>query len=195
MKKGGASPTIYSSSPTGGAFGRYVIVNQFDSFAVYDGPSALQKGAGDAEYHRIQAQRNQQIEERSTLTLRRVSEMSVPADRTKPSPMILLQRVQIAPEKRKQFEALWISEVVPAVRKAGRYVSVGRVTLGGVTEYHITTGLNSYAELDKGVTAAQLSMTPDQYTAFNKLAGQANGVIRREVLRRRLDLMELDRNN
>jgi hypothetical protein len=192
MKKGGGSPRIFSSSPAGGDSNTYVISSYLDSFALFDGKTALSKGAGDAGAAALLAQRAQMIEGRTVVIMRRVPEMSVYPDSPRDSPLMLVQYNKLATGKREEFEALWKKDVAPAIRKAGRFVSVWRVVLGEELQFVTATPLESYADLDKGISASQMALEPAAYSAFNAKVGPLVASTRRQVLRLRKDLMGVE---
>jgi hypothetical protein len=190
MKKGGVSPRIYSSTPVGGDPAVFHITSVIDSLATFDNPvTALEKGAGAGAYARMQAQRAQLIEQRMNLILTRVPELSVYREVTTESPLLLVTYVKTAPGKQADFRKLWVNDLVPAVKKAGRSVSTWRIAFGEETQFVISTPLASFTELDQGHTVAQLTLEKDAYNTWNNAMQQTTVSIRREVLRLRLDLM------
>jgi hypothetical protein len=190
MKKGGASPRIYSSTPVGGDPAVFYIASYVDSLAMFDNPvTTLEKGAGAGPYARMQAQRAQMIEQRTNTILTRVPEMSVYRDSATESPLLLVTYVKTATGKQADYRKLWTEGLVPAVKKAGRSVSTWRVAFGEETQFVNSTPLASFAELDKGHTIGQLSMERAAYTTWNNAVQQTTVSIRREVLRLRRDLM------
>lgn len=190
MKKGGAAPRIYSGTPAGGNPNVFLIASYLDSMALFDNAvTALEKGAGASAYARMQAQRSQMIESRSQVIATRQVEMSVYQDKAQESPLLLVQYSKTIPGKQQEFRALWTKDIVPAVKKAGRAVSVWRITLGDEAQFVTATPLASFAELDKGMSIAQLSMERDAYTVWNNAIQQTTAGLRREVLRLRRDLM------
>ncbi|MEP6537519.1 MAG: hypothetical protein ABJF23_19440 [Bryobacteraceae bacterium] len=191
MKKGGASPRIYSMSGAGGRAATFVISSTTDSLSLFDGKTALVKGAGEGDAARMIAQRSQLIDDRTVTILRRREEMSVYPETLTNSPLLLVQHVKAAPGKNQEFIALWKSEVLSAVKKSGVTVSTWSVILGDESHFSMTIPLSSYADLDKGVSAAQMSMTPEEYERFNVKIGPLFTSLHREVLRLRTDLMGL----
>jgi hypothetical protein len=189
MKKAGASPQIYSATPAGGRAGTYVIASQVHSLAIFDGKTALSSGAGDVEAAHIIARRANMIEDRSETIMRRRPEMSVYRETPESSPLILVQHVTVAPGKMEEYQAVWNGMVLPAVKKSGHFVSTWRVALGEDTRFDMVTPLSKFAELDKGFSVAQMSMTPEEYAALNAKVGGLFTNMRREVLRLRKDLM------
>src|SRR5262249_15174958 len=139
MKKGGGSPRIYSSAAIGGDSNVFVIANYVDSFALYDGKTTLSKGAGEGGAAAMLAQRAQMIDSRSVTVLRRMPEMSVYPEAPLDNPLMLVQYNKLIPARREEFDALWKKEVAPAIKKAGRFVSVWRVVLGDELQYVTTT--------------------------------------------------------
>ncbi|MBY0506487.1 MAG: hypothetical protein K2X03_21390 [Bryobacteraceae bacterium] len=193
MKKGGASPRIFSAAPIGGDASVFTMSSYVDTFAGYDNAtSTLEKGAGAAAYGRMTAQRAQLIDSRVTTVLRRVPEMSVYREKPHDSPILLVQYTRNVGAKRAEFDALWKKEVLPAVKKAGQYVSVWRVALGDDLQYVITTPLESYAELDKGLSVAARALEPAAYSAFNEKVAPMVESTRREVRILRKDLMGIE---
>lgn len=190
MKKGGASPRIYSWTPVGGDPAVFHITSAMDSLATFDNPvTTLEKGAGAGAYARMLAQRAQLIEQRMNIILTRVPELSVYREVTTESPLLLVTYVKTAPGKQADFRKLWVNDLVPAVKKAGRSVSTWRIAFGEETQFVISTPLTSFAELDKGHTVAQLTLEKEAYNTWNNAMQQTTVSIRREVLRLRLDLM------
>lgn len=190
MKKGGASPRIYSGTPAGGNSNVYMIASYMDSLAMFDQPvTTLEKGAGASAYARMIAQRNQMIDSRSQTIATRAADLSVYKDTAQESPLMLVQYTRTIPSKQQEFRALWLKNVVPAVKKAGRAVSVWRIVMGEENQFVTATPLASFAELDKGLSITQLSMEHDAYVAFNNAIQQTTTGLRREVFRLRRDLM------
>lgn len=190
MKKGGASPRIYSGTPAGGNLNVYMITSYMDSLAMFDQPvTTLEKGAGASAYARMIAQRNQMIDSRSQIIASRQADLSVYKDTAQESPLMLVQYTKTIPSKQQEFRDMWMKQVVPAVKKAGRAVSVWRITMGDENQFVTATPLASFAELDKGLSISQLSMERDAYLAFNQAIQQTTTGLRREVLRLRRDLM------
>jgi hypothetical protein len=190
MKKGGGSPRIYSGTPAGGDTNVYMIVSYLDSMAMFDQPvTTLEKGAGASAYARMLAQRNQMIDSRTQIIASRVPELSVYKDTAQAAPLLLVQYTKTLPSKQQEFRNIWLKDVVPAVKKAGRAVSVWRIVMGDENQFVTSTPLASFAELDKGLSIAQLSMEPDAYVSFNNAIQPTATGLRREVLRLRQDLM------
>ena len=190
MKKGGATPRIYTATPVSGDASVFLIASYLDSLATFDNPvTALEKGAGAGGYARLQAQRAQMIDQRTQMVLTRQAEMSVYRETPAESPLLLLQYLKTAPGKSQEFRDAWVKTAVPAVKKAGRAVSTWRLAFGDETQFVVSVPLASFAELDKGHTAAQLTMEPTAYTAWNRSVQPLGDSTRREVLHLRRDLM------
>lgn len=189
MKKGGTSPRIYSGTPLSGNSAVFAITYTLNSLARFDGQSALEKGAGEAGYARLLNQRAHMIESRTNVILTRQADMSVYLEPAPESPLLLVTHVRTGTGKQADFRALWVKDLVPAAKKAGRQVSAWRVAFGDETHFVMATPLASFAELDKGHTAAQLSMERAAYTTWNNAIGQTGLSTQREVWRLRRDLM------
>ncbi|MBM3785490.1 MAG: hypothetical protein FJW30_14080 [Acidobacteria bacterium] len=187
-RKGGENTVIHQGTSVTGNNNTYQVTVFLDSLARFDSESPFRKGAGE-DWRRILDQRDALIERGSAITIRTIADLSVPQTPGKVSPLQIRQHVRVRGDKRAEWEEVWKSVVVPAVKKAGRWVVVSRVAFGADVEFRITAGTDTFAELDKGHTIAALSLSPEEYSAFNKRVGPMVESQRREVLRRRTDLM------
>ncbi|HEV3196845.1 MAG TPA: hypothetical protein VGZ73_03035 [Bryobacteraceae bacterium] len=148
LKKAGVtSRTVYSSHVFGTAF-EYRIVQPLNRFADFDSAELQTEGIGAAGDEKSAAQLRKCISRASSFLATALPELSNPSDNKAPA-IVQCLRLHVAPGKMEEYQDLYKSEVVPALKKARAYVSVASRRLGtDGLDLTFETPLNKFAELD-----------------------------------------------
>jgi hypothetical protein len=160
LKKAGVvSRTVYSSRVFGTAF-EYRIVQPLNRFADFDSAALQAQGFGGAGDAKLAAQLRKCISGASSFLSTVLPELSNPSDNKAPA-VVQCLRLHIAAAKMEEYQKLYKSEVVPALKRARSYVNVASRRLGtDGLDLTFETPLNKFADLD-APPALVRSLGPD----------------------------------
>jgi len=171
LKKGGVkSRNVFVSGLFGNSF-EYTTLEQFDSFAQFDGPGPLVKALDQPAAFRLNEKLRKCIISSNSYVGNRLLEISnVPEENPT---FIVSTRYRIAPGKMADFQALVKSDLLPVYKKNKIGFIVTRRTLGANTnDVTLSVYYKKYAELDGGPMLTKLL----GQEAANKINAKFNGI-------------------
>lgn len=148
LKKAGVTwRAVYSSRVFGTAF-EYRIVQPLSRFADFDSAESQAAGFGAAGDDKLVAQFRKCLAGASSFLTTALPELSNPSDNKAPF-VVQYLRLRIEPGRMDEYQNLYKSEVVPALKKAGAYVNVSSPRLGtDGLDLTFETPLSKFADLD-----------------------------------------------
>jgi hypothetical protein len=148
LKKAGVpSRTVYSSRVFGTAF-EYRIVQPLNRFADFDSAALQAQGFAAAGDPKWVAQLRKCISGASSFLATALPDLSNPSDNKAPA-VVQYLRLHITAGKMQEYQELYKTEVVPALKKAAAYVNVASRRLGtDGLDLTFETPMNKFAELD-----------------------------------------------
>ena len=171
QKAGVTARTVYSSRVFGTAF-EYRIVQPVSRFADFDSVASQAEGFGSAGGDILAGQLRRCLSGASSFLSTVLPELSNPSDDKAP-PIIQFLRLHVAAGKMEEYQQVYKSEVVPALKKAGAYVNVASRRLGtDGLDLTFETPLKKFADLD-APPALLRSLGPE---GAAKLTAKLNGL-------------------
>ena len=150
-KKGGGTFRYVYRNSAGSPF-EFMVSSGVGKYANLDEKSFFAKGATEAELARMQARRNQCVENVRTTYERTLPELGIPGPGPAARKLVRLTRVNVRMGMDDQYLAVMKGEYLPALKKAGvTSFLVRRVEWGGSrNQFTLRGGLDKFAELDEG---------------------------------------------
>lgn len=148
LKKAGVpSRTVYSSRAFGTAF-EYRIIQPLTRFADLDSPESQAVALGAAGDEKLAVLLRKCLSGASSFLVTSLPDLSNPSENKTPA-VVQFLRLRIVPGRMEEYQDLYKSEVVPALKKADAYVNVASRRLGtDGLDLTFETPLNKFADLD-----------------------------------------------
>jgi hypothetical protein len=148
LKRSGVKTrAVYTSAVFGSAF-EYILIQPLSKFADFDAPEAQAQAVGSLANPRMADQLRRCVSHTSTFLSTALPELSNPPPNGN-APIVQFLRLRIAPGKMEEYQRLYKSDVVPALKEANANVTVASWRLG-TDGYDLTfaTPLTKFADLD-----------------------------------------------
>ena len=107
-----------------------------------------------------------------------------------PPPLVRVLRTVVKPDRVNDFTALLKNEALPAAQKSGaKLYMVSRTRLGGLgTEFRSMVGVDSWANLEEGLSVVRRGMSPEKFASFQQKWGSMVVEYQYDVYRYQPDL-------
>ena len=179
--------TVYSSGIFGSAF-EYFIIQPMMKFAEFDAPEAQAAALGSVADARMAERLRKCVVSTSSFLRTALPALSDNFTETKNPSMVGFLRLRVAPGKMEEYETLFKSEVLPALKKVNSGIMAASRRLG-TDGYDLTfeTPMTKFADLDAPPPLV-LAAGPE---GAARLAAKFNGiatVVENTVLIRQADL-------
>ena len=118
-KKGGlAWRNTYAGTPLGAAF-TYFTIRPVQSLSDFDKPGPITRALGAEAAEKLNARIAQTIATRQSMIQTFAPELSIDSHATAPAPLVVVEQIQLLPDKQPQF-ADWVrTQQLPLLRKLG----------------------------------------------------------------------------
>lgn len=148
LKKAGLTSRIVYTSPAFGTAFEYMIVQPMKKFGDFDLAESRAEALGSVVDAALAERLRKCVISTSSFLSTALPDLSNPPENSNP-PVIQFLRLRIAPGKMEEYQALYKTEVVPALKKANANVIVASRRLG-TDGYDLTfeTALTKFADLD-----------------------------------------------
>lgn len=157
LKKGGVKERSVWGTATFGDVFQYVTITPIESFAQYDGDSAIQKALGRDGAQAYLAKAARFFNGVRTFADRERPDLSYVGKMTAAPTLAVVSFVQVAPGRGPEFESTLKTDVLPAIRRSGAAgFFVSQTVYGGdANAYTIVVPYNTFAEIGKGPAVQQ----------------------------------------
>jgi len=149
-KAGVAWRHTFANGPFGQGF-TFVTVQPVTNYAQYDQPGAIQRALGADGAAKYNAKLRPTLVSTHTIVQTLQPNESIQSNSTTPSPLIVVQNIQVLSGKGAEFESILKSDYLPNYRKAGVTNFFVFTTNFGAPNSLVTTvrPISTYAELDQ----------------------------------------------
>lgn len=150
LKKGGVKTrSVYSSGLFGNA-GEYLIIQPFEKYAEFDGPSPTTKALGAPAAARLAEKLRKCVVSQNSYAINRLTDVSNIIDGAT-APIIVTVRYRIAPGRAQDFQNLVKSDILPVYKKAKVGLIVNQRGPGtNTTDVTLSTEYSKMADMDGG---------------------------------------------
>ncbi len=157
LKKGGLKwRAVWQSTAAAGDAFEYVLVAPVNSFAEFDGASALEKALGAQGFAAWQAKAGSLVTSVHRYITRPRPDLSFEGKRSGPPKLAVVTMVHAAPNRNNDLENYIKNDFLPVMKQANVTYQVSQTIFGGNANTYVALALReSFAELDKGSPVTQ----------------------------------------
>lgn len=187
LKKAGVKArTVYTSGVFGEAF-EYTIVEPLEHFADFDTPEAQAEAYGSVGDQALAEKLRRCVTSTTSFLSTALPDLSNPAEMKNP-PIVGFLRLKVVPGKMEQYESMYRTTVLPALKKAGSYVAVASRRLGtDGLDLTFETPYARFAELDAPPPLLK-ALGPQQLARLTAELNSLATVVENTILIRQADL-------
>jgi hypothetical protein len=185
LKKGGVKwrevwqGTAYAGDPF-----EFVLVTQFDKFAEFDGPSALEKALGSQGFADWSAKAGSFVRSVHRYIVRTRPDLSVMGKGYATPKLAVVQSVHVANGRNQEFENYLKNDLVPVMVKGGATYLVSQTIFGGDANEYVTLAMrDNFAEIDKGPIPTQVLGAEGAQKLLAKLPAGTVARLERSIMR------------
>jgi hypothetical protein len=157
-KKGGVKLQNTMATALFGEAFEFITIEPAESLKQFDGPGPIQKALGAEGQRAFNAKRQRLIagSHGYIVQLRPDLSANLPKPDAPPARGALAVRITVAPGRQAEYESSVKTDLLPILQKAfPKGVLTSKVLLGGNgNEYHVLALTDSFADLERGLTAA-----------------------------------------
>lgn len=185
LKKGGVKwREVWQSTNYAGDAFEFVIVTQFDKFAEFDSPSALEKALGAQGFADWQAKAGSLVKSVHRYIIRTRPDLGVMGKAYVAPKLAIVSTFHVANGRNQDFENYIKNDLAPVFAKAGATYLVSQALFGGDGNQYVTlTMRNSFADIDKGPIPVQVLGREGAEALFAKLPAGTVTHVERTIMR------------